>query len=359
MPIDQILKSICSLGPFPTNDIDKLRSLVEKELKMELAELINNDNYNIIGRIGRFENWAFVPWIGIHNKQINSNATTGVYLCLLFNTLGDGIAVTIQHGSDGYRRQELVEKVSNIKRNIGNPSDISFNKEELNRLFTEKEWIAKDGTSRQVNTGDRPYNYKLANIVGKEIELDFLPKNIGDDIVHLFEFYDSWCKSKIINVNNHENDYQQYYPHQNRYITDREQYWNAWECEPDDRIKTTELSTGYLYPKKDTKTGVISLIKSGYKCNIDPSHQTFMWDGDEKYMEKHHLIPMEHYTKFEKNIDHHSNIFSLCPNCRKKLQLSPQKTKSTMLKTLFEKRKEQFRTYWSITDSRDLLKYYR
>ena len=153
MPTDQLLKSICSLGPFPTNDIDKLRSLVERELKIEISNLINNDNYSVIGRIGRFENWAFVPWIGIHNKQINSNATTGVYLCILFNVLGNGLAITIQHGSDGYRREELLDKVSNIKSNIGNPSDFSFTKEELKKLFPKEEWIAKDGTSRKVKIG--------------------------------------------------------------------------------------------------------------------------------------------------------------------------------------------------------------
>ena len=47
MPTDQLLKSICSLGPFPTNDIDKLRSLVERELKIEISNLINNNLHSM------------------------------------------------------------------------------------------------------------------------------------------------------------------------------------------------------------------------------------------------------------------------------------------------------------------------
>lgn len=62
-----------------------------------------------------------------------------------------------------------------------------------------------------------------------------------------------------------------------------------------------------------------SLILANYKCDLDPSHQSFITKNGKPYMEAHHLIPLNAQDDFDNSLDVDANIVCLCPNCHRKL----------------------------------------
>lgn len=59
-----------------------------------------------------------------------------------------------------------------------------------------------------------------------------------------------------------------------------------------------------------------ALAHAQYKCEIDPSHPTFLRKSSGKpYTEPHHLIPMSYQDQIEFSIDREENVVSLCSNC--------------------------------------------
>jgi 5-methylcytosine-specific restriction protein A len=101
-----------------------------------------------------------------------------------------------------------------------------------------------------------------------------------------------------------------------------------------------EGSRRVMVPPRDRIKGNYVLKKQNYKCQIDQNHDTFTTKNGNKYMEKHHLIPMEYYAKFEYNIDDISNIVSLCPTCHRKIHLGIRSEKESMIRGLFAQQKD-------------------
>ncbi|MCL4363220.1 hypothetical protein M1439_02100 [Candidatus Marsarchaeota archaeon] len=82
---------------------------------------------------------------------------------------------------------------------------------------------------------------------------------------------------------------------------------------PPERRRGSGGSRSVRVLPRDRIKGNYVLKKQNYRCQIDQHHDTFTTKNGNKYMEKHHLIPMEYYSTFEYNIDDISNIVSLCP----------------------------------------------
>jgi hypothetical protein len=83
-----------------------------------------------------------------------------------------------------------------------------------------------------------------------------------------------------------------------------------------------------------------ALITAEYKCEIDPTHFTFVnKKSGKQYMEAHHLIPMGKQRIFEYDIDVPENILCLCPNCHRKIHLSEDIARQYIVKLAYESRK--------------------
>ncbi len=81
--------------------------------------------------------------------------------------------------------------------------------------------------------------------------------------------------------------------------------------------------------------------RSNYNCQFDPSHTTFISKSDKKeYVEGHHLIPFSKRKDFDVNIDIVDNIICLCPNCHRKIHLSVDEERNTIIEKLFNSRKD-------------------
>ena len=106
----------------------------------------------------------------------------------------------------------------------------------------------------------------------------------------------------------------------------------------DKKIEYTEES-GRRVVRRNRKTSLNALQKAGYRCENDPSHETFIKAGKEiPYMEPHHLIPLAYQKCFKVPLDVEENIVCLCPNCHRFIHYGRGKEKLAL--KLFRKRQE-------------------
>ena len=92
-------------------------------------------------------------------------------------------------------------------------------------------------------------------------------------------------------------------------------YKGGKEPRPEARIKN-----GAPYYPRNKAAARDALILKGYQCEIDPMHESFLnrFTG-KKYMEAHHLVPMEYQDTYDINIDRAENIVCLCSNCHNEI----------------------------------------
>ena len=93
-----------------------------------------------------------------------------------------------------------------------------------------------------------------------------------------------------------------------------------------------------------------------YKCNLDPSHVSFVGKNDKQYMEAHHLIPFANQDYYDNSLDCAANIICLCPNCHRKLHHGKNIVEE--LKKLYSDRKDKLEKSGIKVSFDDLLKYY-
>ncbi len=87
-----------------------------------------------------------------------------------------------------------------------------------------------------------------------------------------------------------------------------------------------------------------SIIASGYACELDSNHQTFIAEKTKKpYMEGHHIIPMRHQGKIDASLDVYANILCLCPICHRLMHYGEKSIKEKQLENIYFKRFERLR----------------
>jgi len=123
------------------------------------------------------------------------------------------------------------------------------------------------------------------------------------------------------------------------------------------RIDKKQLRKSALPPRSKAK-GDYVLKKNSYKCQVDARHITFPTENGHQFMEKHHLIPMEYYDKFENNIDDISNIASLCPTCHKLLHYGIEKDRDVLLEKLWDQHKNDMKNRGIFIELDELKKMY-
>ena len=103
-------------------------------------------------------------------------------------------------------------------------------------------------------------------------------------------------------------------------------------------VKRTQLrkTTIKSSPKRSKAKGDYVIKKNGFKCEINVNHITFISKSNNLYMEKHHLIPMEFYEKFDYSLDDIGNIVSLCPNCHRMIHNGKKENVAPIIRRLWE-----------------------
>lgn len=80
---------------------------------------------------------------------------------------------------------------------------------------------------------------------------------------------------------------------------------------------------------------------ANYKCEIETSHVTFLNRNNERFVESHHLIPLEFQPKFVNSLDIKENIVALCPNCHRKMHYGQFPDVWPLINDLYKSRHEK------------------
>lgn len=124
----------------------------------------------------------------------------------------------------------------------------------------------------------------------------------------------------------------------------------------DKKIEYTE-ENGKRIVRRNRKTSLNALQKAGYRCENNPSHETFIKAGKEvPYMEPHHLIPLAYQKYFKVPLDVEENIVCLCPNCHRFIHYG--KNRGVLALRLFRQRKQYLMNAGIDIDENELLKMY-
>lgn len=111
--------------------------------------------------------------------------------------------------------------------------------------------------------------------------------------------------------------------------------------------------------KRNRQVAINAIVRNGYECEIDPSHNLFLKKDGRKYIEVHHLIPMSAQKDFEKDgisLDIEENICCLCPNCHREIHYG--RNKKELIAKLLIKKKEGLNEAKLNMTVEDILKYY-
>lgn len=112
--------------------------------------------------------------------------------------------------------------------------------------------------------------------------------------------------------------------------------------------------------KRDVNKSKFAIKSSGYRCEVDMLHQSFLSNVTKQgYVEAHHLIPMAAQDIFDSSLDVTANIVALCPNCHRQIHHGIYADKIKLIKILFSKRKDQLCNKGIDIDESDLAKIYK
>ncbi|WP_019211954.1 HNH endonuclease [Yersinia massiliensis] len=107
--------------------------------------------------------------------------------------------------------------------------------------------------------------------------------------------------------------------------------------------------TSLLFPR-NVAIARQALEKANYQCEYGSAHKTFISPITKlEFMEAHHLIPLSVQKDFSISLDHICNIFSLCPNCHRKIHFGSVKSKEEILERLYRSREKLFLSNWKLS----------
>jgi len=79
-----------------------------------------------------------------------------------------------------------------------------------------------------------------------------------------------------------------------------------------------------------------------FSCECDTAHISFTSNATlQRYVEGHHLIPLQRQGLFTHSLDVYANVVSLCPNCHRLLHLAVKREKQFYLDRLYDNRKDR------------------
>jgi 5-methylcytosine-specific restriction enzyme A len=97
---------------------------------------------------------------------------------------------------------------------------------------------------------------------------------------------------------------------------------------------------GALRYLRDRRLHTTVIENSGFKCNYRNDHETFSTMFGKRFMEGHHLIPLQFQSQFGSfRLDRYENIVSLCPICHSAIHYGDDEVKRAILEDLFNKSK--------------------
>ncbi|WP_161625583.1 HNH endonuclease [Cyclobacterium qasimii] len=124
---------------------------------------------------------------------------------------------------------------------------------------------------------------------------------------------------------------------------------NNYVIDPKGRI-STQIVGGRIITVRDPRLARMRFDIVGNRCEVDPSHQTFVAQRTQlPYVEAHHFIPIKFQHLFGDPLDNLVNIVALCPNCHRGIHHAVVEHKYELIENIYAKR-TQIHHHFSIDD---------
>lgn len=103
----------------------------------------------------------------------------------------------------------------------------------------------------------------------------------------------------------------------------------------------------------------LAKVRSGWSCELNPSHKTFIAQADGKnFVEAHHLVPMAVQDYYRYTLDFTANVITLCPNCHRLVHIAGYRERAAAVSKLFGEREKIYRQYGIEVSQKLLLSFY-
>lgn len=103
---------------------------------------------------------------------------------------------------------------------------------------------------------------------------------------------------------------------------------------------STEKTTKSSRPSTNPSLGKEAISRNKFCCAVDARHPTFIKKDGGRYMEVHHLIPLEWQSEFTYKLDTRANLIPLCPLCHKLIHYGRLEDKKPILARLYNERRD-------------------
>lgn len=129
--------------------------------------------------------------------------------------------------------------------------------------------------------------------------------------------------------------------------------------EPEKYIPTNGRDVKTTRPATNPSLGKEAISRNKYRCAVDGEHPTFIKKDGARYMEVHHLIPLEWQSEFENKLDTRANLVPLCPLCHKLIHHGRIEDISPIITLLYEERRDALKESGLELSLEKLIKFYK
>jgi 5-methylcytosine-specific restriction protein A len=341
--IEQILQEYVDKRKNEDFTQNPMHQLVKNTLKQKIIETAHIDpkHYAVKCSVGQGV-WARVPWACVFDKDVTSTAQKGFYIVYLFAEDMSGLYLSLNQGWTFYQTTYPGNSMAQIKR-IASYLRGKLRSDHSNFPETFIDLRATNQLGRGYEAGniiakyyprdDIPSDAALANdlrqLMGIFLEMkDFIPRYEED--------LGAWVDKCNITIDTGiEEDDEQFQ------ATIQDKTPKPFEDKPAPPPTQNPGSSRKSY-KRDPQRAKNALDHAGYRCEIDPTHETFVGKASGKpYVEVHHLIPMSQQDNYPVSLDVEANIVALCPTCHRKIHLGTTEEVDEMRNMLLGKRRDR------------------
>lgn len=338
------------------NDKNTLVQLIENELPHTMASYLSlRDTGKSVDvmlrprRMNREENeFISCPRVTITDKsegQLFRNQLTVGYW---FDENWRGVYLTIHYMKRGASRESMgaaaMASTKDMREWFTALSDGEFNCRERMRLGE------KSSRNHMM--------YETGTIFCKRYDFEqfFDEDQLKNDLRQIYDMYLQLLDTATVRVQEtYENMYQSQRERERRENNDDQ---GSFDISDLDRIMPVTVQTQEL-SMRDKKAAKIVLQKSGYMCECDGSHTSFISRNTGKpYMQAHQLIPRSAQSDFNVSLQVTENFCCLCPNCHLRLEHGTDADRQEMLMHLYMKHKEGLKNVGIEVTLLQLFKYY-
>lgn len=331
---------------------------LEVNLAGWLAELLAQrpDSYAVKASAGQANRaYTFIPYATALRAKVTQKPTQGIYAVLLFHQQMESLWLSLNQGVEHYFRRYGSKKMSAALRQSAAV---------LGRNLQAPGFST--GPIGLGATSDFGQAYETGAILSKRYDLATFDmatlqalKNDLGTLLGIYEGIDLLIAQdpSIAGMANKFADDEELFQDEANKIASNNSQPPPDKAKAPPKRKPRAGSAGY---ERDAKEAAYALVRAGHKCEVDPTHGTFVSAATKQpYVEAHHLIPLSAQQHFPAaSLDVQANIVALCPNCHRLIHHAVSKNRDTLISVLHGLRAQRLQSVGLITTPTALAKYY-